>query len=91
MDGRPYDWIIPRSPFRPVTPNTLEARLLSAQERLLDLTLMVGGIIFDKVDGPFAQADFSEEERLRINEERLSRILATELLESEHSWINYAD
>ena len=26
-----------------------------------------------------------------MNEERLSRILATELLESEQSWINYND
>lgn len=26
-----------------------------------------------------------------MNEERLSRILATELLESEESWINYND
>jgi hypothetical protein len=59
---------MPRPPFRPVTHVTLDARLLSGQERLLDLTLMVGGIIFEKADGPFAQADFSEEERLRINE-----------------------
>jgi hypothetical protein len=29
---------------------------------------MVGGVIFEKPDGPFAQADFSEEEKHRINE-----------------------
>ena len=69
----------------------LDGRLHNAQETLLDLTLMVGGVIFEKPDGPFAQADFNDEEKHRINEERLSRILATELLESEHSWTNYAD
>jgi hypothetical protein len=46
----------------------LDAKLGSAQERLLDLTLMVGGVIFEKPDGPFAQADFNDEEKHRINE-----------------------
>jgi len=42
--------------------------------------MLVGGIIFEKSDSPFVGADLSDEQRHMMNEERLSRILATELL-----------
>lgn len=54
------------------------------------MTSMVGGIIFERAESPFS-GELSEEQRHMMNEERLSRILATELLESEQSWINYND
>lgn len=60
LDGKPYDWITHKKAFRQVLRKHLDAKLHSAQERLLDLTLMVGGIIFEKPDGPFAQADFND-------------------------------
>lgn len=46
----------------------------------MDLTSLVGGIIFDRSDSPFSLAEMGEEQRHMMNEERLSRILATELL-----------
>ncbi len=42
--------------------------------------MLVGGILFEKNDSPFFGADLSEEQKHMMNEERLSRILATELL-----------
>ena len=91
IEGKPYDWVTETKVFRRVTRAGLKKRFKSAEERLFELTMMVGGIIFEKPDSPFANAEFSLEDRHRINEERLSRILATELLESEQSWINYND
>jgi hypothetical protein len=38
----------------------IKKRLESGENRLLEMTLMVGGIIFEKPDSPFANADFSE-------------------------------
>lgn len=35
--------------------------------------------------------DLNEEQKMYLNEERLSRMLAIELFESEQTWINYND
>lgn len=49
---------------------------------MLETVSFLGGILFDKDDSPYSPM-LTEEHRLQINEDRLSRILATELYETE--------
>ncbi len=45
--------------YRRVDKGNLKKKLEKGEGRLLEMTLMVGGIIFEKPDSPFANADFS--------------------------------
>ena len=60
-------------------------------DKLLEAISLPSGIIYDKYDLPAMYSDLSEEQKMYLNEERLSRMLAIELFESEETWINYND
>lgn len=86
MEGRPYDWLKERKVFRPVLRGEVGSRMQRARQRLLEGAGVVAGVLPENAGEPF------DEEQLHMaNEERLSRILAVELLESESAWINYND
>jgi hypothetical protein len=91
IEGKPYQWVTETKMMRTITQPKIAHHMRRAENRLLELTQMVGGLIFEKADSPFANTDLSDEQMHMMNEERLSRILATELLESEQSWVNYND
>ena len=81
--GQPYIWEVePRIKNITITDATLQNHLELAASKVLETVSFMGGILFDKEDSPYSPM-LAEEHKLQINEDRLSRILATELYESE--------
>lgn len=58
---------------------------------MLELSCASSGIIFDKPDSPYRDFSLGEEARNQLNEERISRMLANEILDDEYNWITYND
>lgn len=63
----------------------------NAEGRLLELSCSTSGIIFDKHDSPYREVGLNEESRSQLNEDRISRMLATDILDDEYNWITYND
>lgn len=63
----------------------------NAEGRLLELSCSTSGIIFDKPDSPYREVGLNEESRSQLNEDRISRMLATDILDDEYNWITYND
>ena len=51
----------------------------------------MGGVIQEKETNQFVGMGLTDEDYEQINQERVSRILADELIEEEETWINYLD
>ena len=75
MEGRPYDWLKERKVFRPVLRGEVGSRMQRARQRLLEGAGVVAGVLPENAGEPF------DEEQLHMaNEERLSRILVTQVI-----------
>lgn len=59
--------------------------------RLLDLSSLPCGIIFDQYECPYYNSQLLPEEKAKINEDRISLMLADELFENEATLTNYDD
>ena len=57
----------------------------------MELSCSSSGIIFDKPDSPYREFGLNEEAKTQLNEERISRMLANEILDDEYNWITYND
>jgi hypothetical protein len=65
--------------------------LESAEIRILELACSSAGIIFDKAESPYYEYDLNEEQKLQLNEQKISGMLASEILDDEYNWITYND
>lgn len=64
----------------------------ASSDKTLEWASYLCGIIFDKEDSPFLNAYMLDEDYItHIKEDRLARMLAGEVVESEHRWIIYDD
>lgn len=63
----------------------------SAVNKLLDLASLPCGIIFDQYECPYYDSQLLPEEKAKINEDRISLMLADELFENEATLTNYDD
>lgn len=59
IEGKPYEWITETKIMKTIKRNKITYHLNRASNRLLDLAQVVSGIIFEKPDSPFAQADLN--------------------------------
>jgi hypothetical protein len=65
--------------------------LENAEGRLLELSCSSSGIIFDKSESPYREFNLDEGTKIQMNEEKISRMLANEILDDEYNWISYND
>lgn len=92
--GRPFPWKTNQNRLieKKIENNNIPKILKTATDKTLEWGSYLCGIIFDKEDSPFLNAYMLDEEYVtHIKEDRLSRMLAGEVVESEHRWIVYDD
>lgn len=74
-------WIIEPKLPKIVNKNKIVEILENAEGRLLEMSCSTSGIIFDKPDSPYRDSNLSEEMKIQINEDRISRMLASDILD----------
>ena len=92
--GKPFPWktnqtrLVEKRKTKEDVPQILKAGC----EKSLEWASYICGLIFDKEDSPFQNAHLLDEEYVaHLKEDRLTRMLAGEVNETEHRWIVYDD
>ena len=92
--GRPFPWKTNQNRLneQELTNKDIPKTLRVATDKTIEWASYLCGIIFDKEDSPFMhQYALDEDYVTHIKEDRMARMLAGEVVESEYRWIVYDD
>ena len=89
--GKPFPWKRTPNFQHATTEQCKEDKLKKAGDKVTEFCSYVCGLLVDKEESLVGNARLSEEYLEQIKEDRLSRMLATDLMESEERWLFYDD
>lgn len=89
--GKPFPWKRVSEFEHSTTDKEKENKLQKSTEKVIEYCSYVCGLLVDKEESLVGNARLSEDYLQQIKEDRLSRMLATELIENEERWLFYDD
>lgn len=89
--GKPFPWKRTPAFLHSSTEEAKEEKLRKATDKVAEYCSYVCGLLVDKEESLVGSARLSEEYLEQIKEDRLSRMLATDLMDNEERWLFYDD